>query len=186
MKEAGCKQISIGVESGNQEILDKAGKGTRLEQYVKAYQLLGKVGFEKRGSFILGLPYENARTLRDTIDFAKKLELDRAFFNICTPYPETRLFQMAERGDGLHLTTKSWKEFKRWGNAVIELEDVSRDRLMEWQRIATMEFYARPKIIFHYLKAFIGGDHNKFFYRPLIFGLKEFYKRKIKGNQETG
>jgi len=181
MKEAGCKQISIGVESGNQEILDKAGKGTRLEQYVKAYQLLGKVGFEKRGSFILGLPYENARTLRDTIDFAKKLELDRAFFNICTPYPETQLFQMAERGDGLHLTTKSWKEFKRWGNAVIELEDVSRDRLIEWQKIATMEFYARPKIIFHHIEAFIGGDHKKFYYRPLIFGLREFYNRKIKG-----
>ena len=180
MKKAGCKQISIGVESGNQEILDKAGKGIRLEQYVKAYELLGKVGFEKRGSFILGLPYENARTLRDTIDFAKKLKLDRAFFNICTPYPGTQLFQMAERGDGLHLTTNSWKEFKRWGNAVIELEDVSRDKLIEWQKIAMVEFYARPRIIFHHLKAFIGGDHKKFYYRPLLFGLREFYNRKIK------
>lgn len=180
MKEAGCKQISIGVESGNQEILDKAGKGIRLEQYVKAYELLGKIGFEKRGSFILGLPYENARTLRDTMDFAKKLKLDRAFFNICTPYPGTKLFQMAERGEGLHLTTKSWKEFKRWGNAVIELEEVSRDKLMECQKVATMEFYARPRIILHHLKAFISGDHEKFYYRPLIFGLKEFYNRKIR------
>lgn len=180
MKEAGCKQISIGVESGNQEILDKAGKGTNLDQYVRAYALLEKVGFEKRGSFILGLPYENSKTLRDTVDFAKKLKLDRAFFNICTPYPGTQLFQMAERGEGLHLTTNSWKEFKRWGNAVIELGDVSRDNLIEWQKIATMEFYARPRIIFHHLKAFIGGEHDKFFYRPLFFGLKEFYNRKIR------
>ena len=63
MKDAGCEQISIGVESGNQNILDIAGKGTKLEQYVRAYELTGKVGFEKRGSFILGLPYENAKTL---------------------------------------------------------------------------------------------------------------------------
>ena len=180
MKKAGCRQISVGVESGNQEILDKAGKGTKLEQYAKAYELLGKVGFEKRGSFILGLPYENAKTLRDTIDFAKKLKLDRAFFNICTPYPGTQLFQMAERGEGLHLAAESWKEFKRWGNAVIELEDTSRDELIEWQKIAMMEFYARPRIILHHLRAFIGGDHKKFYYRPLIFGLKEFYNRKIK------
>jgi len=184
MKKSGCKQISIGVESGNQEILDKAGKGTNLEQYVRAYKLLGKIGFEKRGSFILGLPYENAKTLRDTVDFAKKLKLDRAFFNIGTPYPGTQLFQMAERGEGLHLTTKSWKEFKRWGNAVIELEDTSRDELMEWQKIATMEFYARPRIIFHHLKAFLGGDHKKYYYRPLLLGLKEFYNRKIKRNKE--
>ncbi len=184
MKAAGCKQISMGVESGNQEILDKAGKGTELEQYVRAYKLLGKVGFEKRGSFILGLPYESAGTLRDTIDFAKKLKLDRAFFNICTPYPGTQLFQMADRGEGLHLTTRSWKEFKRWGNAVIELEDVSRDKLIEWQKIATMEFYARPRIIFHHLKTFLSGEHDKFFYRPLFFGLKEFYDRKIKRKQK--
>lgn len=180
MKDAGCKQISIGVESGNQEILNIAGKGVKLEQYVKAYELLGKVGFEKRGSFILGLPYENERTLRDTISFAKKLKLDRAFFNICTPYPGTELFQMAERGEGLRLTTNSWKEFMRWGNAVIELEDIPRDELIKWQKIAMMKFYARPRIIFHHLKLFLSGDHKKFYYRPLLFGLKEFYNQKIK------
>jgi len=93
---------------------------------------------------------------------------------------------MAERGEGLHLITKSWKEFKRWGNAVIELEDVSRDNLIEWQKIAMMEFYARPRIIFHHLKAFLGGDHKKYYYRPLLLGLKEFYNRKIKRYQEPG
>ncbi|MFC2001736.1 B12-binding domain-containing radical SAM protein [Chloroflexota bacterium] len=180
VKEAGCRQISIGVESGNQDILDKSGKGTTLEQYARAYELLGKIGFEKRGSFILGLPYENANTLRDTVDFAKKLKLDRAFFNICTPYPATKLFQMAEKGEGLHLITNSWKEFKRWGNAVIELDGLSRDDLMEWQKIAMMEFYARPRIVLHHLRTFIGGDHKKFYYRPLLFGLKEYYNRKIK------
>jgi len=180
MKEAGCKQISIGVESGNQEILDIAGKNIKLEYYARAYKLLGKTGFEKRGSFILGLPYENARTIRDTIDFAKRLRLDRAFFNICTPYPRTRLFEMAEKHEGIHLTSDSWKEFKRWGNAVVELDDVSREQLIEWQKIAMMEFYARPSIILHHIAEFLRGDHEKFYYRPLFFGLKEFYNRKIR------
>jgi anaerobic magnesium-protoporphyrin IX monomethyl ester cyclase len=180
MKEAGCKQISIGVESGNQEILDIAGKNIKLEHYIKAYKLLEKTGFEKRGSFILGLPYENARTIRDTIDFAKQLRLDRAFFNICTPYPQTRLFEMAEKREGIRLTSDSWKEFRRWGNAVIELEEVSREQLIDWQKIAMMEFYARPRIIMHHIVEFIRGNHEKFYYRPLFFGLKEFYHRKLK------
>ena len=190
MKEAGCRQISIGVESGNQEILDIAGKNIKLEHYVKAYKLLEETGFEKRGSFILGLPYETTQTLRDTIDFAKRLRLDRAFFNICTPYPQTRLFEMAEKHEGIRLTSDSWNEFRRWGNAVVELEEVSREQLIEWQKIAMMEFYARPRIILHHIAEFIRGDHKKFYYRPLFFGLKEFYYRKVKrffrkSHQET-
>lgn len=180
MKKAGCKRISIGVESGNQGILDKAGKGTGLEQCVRAYDLLGKVGFEKRGSFILGLPYENASTLRDTIEFAKKLKLDRAFFNICTPYPGTELFEMAERGEGLSLLEAPWEEFKRWGNAVVEVEGVSADGLKEWQETATMEFYARPRIILGHIIEFLKGNRERFYYRPLIFGLKVYCNRKIK------
>lgn len=180
MKEAGCEQVSIGVESGNQEVLSRTKKGITLEQCIEAYQLLKKVGFETRGSFMLGLPYENAQTLRNTVDFAKKLQLDRAFFNICTPYPGTPLFDMAKRGEGLSLLTQSWKDFRRWGNAVIELESVSRDELMEWQRVAMMEFYARPKVIFNHVKDFLRGEHAKYYYRPLLFGLAEFYARKIR------
>ena len=181
MKEAGCKHISMGVESGNQEILDKACKGIKLEEYIEAYKLFEKMGFEKRGSFILGLPYENAKTIQDTINFAKKLRLDRAFFNICTPYPETQLYDMAKKGEGLCLTTDSWEEFRRWGNAVIELDGISREDLIEWQKIAMMEFYTSPRVIWHHIKEFIKGDHTKFYYRPFLFGLKEFYRRKIKG-----
>ena len=129
---------------------------------------------------MLGLPHENVETLRNTIDFAKKLQLDRAFFNICTPYPGTPLFQMAEEGDGLSLLTKDWKEFKRWGDAVIELDGVSSDELIKWQRIAMMEFYARPKIIFNHIKEFLKGEHAKYYYRPLFFGLAEFYNQKLK------
>ena len=180
MREAGCEQVSTGVESGNQEILDGLKKGTKLEQYEEAYRMLKKIGFETRGSFMLGLPHENVETLRNTIDFAKKLQLDRAFFNICTPYPGTPLFQMAEEGDGLSLLTKDWKEFKRWGDAVIELDGVSSDELIKWQRIAMMEFYARPKIIFNHIKEFLKGEHAKYYYRPLFFGLAEFYNQKLK------
>ena len=44
-----------------------------------------------------------------------------------------------------------------------------------------MEFYARPRIILHHIVEFIKGDHKKFYYRPLFFGLKEFYHRKVEG-----
>ena len=181
MKSAGCVMMSIGVESGSQEILDSMKKGTTLEQCRESIRLLKKHGFVTRASFIMGLPGEDRRTLRKTIDFAKDLALDRAFFNIFTPYPGTPLFEMAERGEGgVQLLTHNWKDFTRSGNAVINLGDIDSEELMEWQKIAMMEFYARPRIIFNHLLEFIRGERAWYYYRPFFFGLKEFYKRKLR------
>lgn len=174
MKKAGCVKISMGVESGNQRILDGINKGTTLQQYTKGYRLLKRFGFETRGSFILGLPHETIETIMQTINFAKELDLDRAFFHIFTPYPGTELYAQALRGDGVRLITKDWKEFKRWGNAVIELDGITREELIESQKKAMTEFYARPKIILYHVKEFLRGQHSAFYYRPLWYAIKHF------------
>lgn len=177
MREAGCVQLSIGVESGNQEILDAVHKGTKLEQVEQAFVLLKKLGFETRGSFILGLPYENRGTIRRTINFAKRLKLDRAFFNVCTPYPGTDVWQNALAGDGCTLLSHDWSQFKRHGNAVIELVDVTREELIDLQRVATMEFYLRWPIVWDHLASYVRGAREGFYYRPLWFAMKERVRR---------
>lgn len=179
MREAGCVQVSIGVESGNQEILDSVHKGTKLAEVKRAFVMLKRLGFETRGSFILGLPYENRRTIRKTINFAKRLKLDRAFFNICTPYPGTDVWDNAVAGDGCTLLTHDWAEFKRHGNAVIELPDLSREELIDLQRVAMMEFYLRWPIVRDHLVSFFRGAREGFYYRPLWFAVKERIRRTI-------
>ncbi len=174
MRKAGCTQVSIGVESGNQRILNGVGKGTTLEQYRRGYRLLKKFGFETRGSFILGLPYETKETIRDTIKLAKELDLDRAFFNILTPYPGTEVYEQALEGDGVRLVTNDWKEFKRWGNSVIELDGITREELVELQKKAMTEFYARPRIILRHIQEFLKGEHSAFYYRPLWYAIGHY------------
>lgn len=168
MKKAGMIQLSIGVESGNQKILDSNLKKTKLEQYRSAYKLLTSLGIETRGSFILGLPYETPETLRDTINFAKSLDLTRAFFNIATPYPGSVLYDKAINEDGIRIVTKDWKEYQRWGNAVIELQDVSRLDLIKLQKRAMLEFYLRPHIIWHHLKQIVMKGHDISYYQPQV------------------
>lgn len=174
MKKAGCVKISMGVESGNQRILDDVKKGTTLQQYKAGYKLLKSFGFETRGSFILGLPYETRETIMQTINFAKELDLDRAFFHIFTPYPGTELYEKALSGQGLRLIEKNWREFKRWGNAVVELEKITREELIELQKEAMTKFYVRPKIILYHIKQFLRGQHSAFYYRPLWYAIKNF------------
>lgn len=157
------------VKSGNQKILDRVKKETRHEQYRVAFKLLTNLGLETRGSFMIGLPHEAPKTIRDTINFAKSLDLSKAFFNVVTPYPGSVLYDKAIIGDGIYLRTYDWKEYQRWGNAVIELEDVSSQELIKWQKRAMLEFYLRPQIIWHHLKYFVGVGHDPLYYKPQPF-----------------
>jgi anaerobic magnesium-protoporphyrin IX monomethyl ester cyclase len=80
MKKAGVKSLEFGIESGNQEILDYYNKKITLKQVEKSVKLSKKIGFFTVGNFILGAPIETEKHINDTISFAKKLNLDFAFF----------------------------------------------------------------------------------------------------------
>jgi anaerobic magnesium-protoporphyrin IX monomethyl ester cyclase len=173
MKAAGCTMISIGVESGNDEILKAVGKGESREDFRQAFAVLREAGLEARGSFILGLPGETVETLRASIRFAQELDMDRAFFNVATPYPRTRLWDLADQGAGMRFTTRDFGAFTRWGNAVIELPGLSATDLKHFQRQAMAAFYCQPRVIARHLKEYLQGDHAQYYYRPLLFGLRE-------------
>ncbi len=99
---------------------------------------------------MLGHPFETKQTIRETIDFAKSLKCYQAYINITTPYPGCELHAMAKSGyGGLRLLTDNWKEYRRYGNVVMEMNDLTADDLIEYQRQAYREFYLRPNIIWY-------------------------------------
>lgn len=95
IKSAGCFSIYIGFESGNQDMLDMLSKGTTLEQVVKAVRSCQKAGIEVRGSFILGLPHDTPELARQSVKFARKLNLDFVKFMLYTPEQGTELYDIA-------------------------------------------------------------------------------------------
>jgi len=153
MRDAGLNRISFGVESGNQHILDAAKKGTKLSQIVTAYENASSLGIETRMSIVFGLPFETKETIYRTIKFMKSLKSNQAYVNVGTPFPQTEYYEMAKTGyGGLRLLTDDWSEYRRWGNAVIEVNDLSKKDLVKLQRRAMIEFYLRPKQISYNLK----------------------------------
>lgn len=190
MKQAGVVEISMGIESGNQQILNMDKKGTRLEQYEQAYSWMRKLGFETRGSFILGHPYETHQTLRDTINFAKKLNLVRASCCIMTPYPGTEVYKMAMNGQGIHLLSNNWSDFTRYGKSVIRTDELGKEDLENYQKIFLAEFYTQPKVIFYHFLQLFKGNFSLYYYRPVIFAIYRkaaaFFRQfraKIKGDR---
>lgn len=179
MKNAGCEKFSVGIESGNAEQLKRIKKGITLDEVRQAVKLLHEEGFETDAGFIIGLSYDTEKTIEDTVRFAMSLDLDRANFNIATPYPRTEMFEQAKRDEGLHFVRTDWRDFKRWGNAVIRTDEVSADRLIELQRQIQMRFYLRPKIIERHLREFYAGNDSAYYHRPLLNAIHEWERSLV-------
>jgi len=92
MYAAGCRRIHYGIESGNQEILQRIGKGIRLEQVQQAVRWAQEAGINVKGYFMLGLPGDTEETMQQTINLAMDLNLDEVMFSLTTPFPGTRLW----------------------------------------------------------------------------------------------
>jgi len=93
MHQAGCRQIHYGIESGNEKILAATAKHISLDQVRQAVTWTHEAGIRSKGYFMLGLPGDTEKTMRQTIDFAADLPLDDAMFSITTPFPGTRLWE---------------------------------------------------------------------------------------------
>jgi len=92
MKEAGCRLLIVGYESGNQEILKNIKKGATIEMAERFTANCKKLGLVIHGDYIIGLPGETHQTIRKTIDFAKRMDTETIQVSIAAPYPGTELY----------------------------------------------------------------------------------------------
>jgi len=146
MRKAGCYSVGLGIESGSPQILKNVKKNLNLALVEEKLVLLKSVGIRAYGFFILGLPGETQKTVRETIDFAKKNPFDRVWFNILTPYPGSEIFEEYVKQQKLTFETVSWGEMD--GNYASYKTAVPLKDLEKYQKKALREFYQRPKIIF--------------------------------------
>ena len=145
MRQAGCKMISYGLESGSQAVLDACKKGISLEQSERAIRLTREAGIPSMGYFILGLPGETRETVRESVAFAKRVAPDYVNFHIATPFPGTELFEQAVANKWL--TSTDWNDFEEEGAAVMQAGELSIAELEAWQKKAMRAFYMRPSKI---------------------------------------
>jgi len=160
MRKAGCHTIYLGIESGSQKILDLIQKGTNLVQVERAVEILKGAKINVLGSFIIGIPGETIKSIKKTIKFAKKLNLNFAQFSICTPYPGTKLFDIArEKG---FLLTRDWSKYTIL-DPVMKTPGILSKELKRWLLKAYLSFYLRPKFLLEQVKR-----RDLFFFRKAL------------------
>ena len=109
LNKAGCKWVSYGVESGNQQILDTVKKKITLEKVRESVKMGKDAGLNVLVSFILGLPGETKETMVQTARFAQELETYYGF-HVLAPFPGTEVRENREEY-GIEILTNDWSKY---------------------------------------------------------------------------
>ncbi len=154
MKKSGCYAIAYGIESASPEIVKILQKDITIGQVESAVRATREAGIQVVGYFMLGSPGETPETIRQTIDFARKLRVDFAQFSVTTPFPGTELYDIYMRG---RQESPAWESFIYAGTdnpttPVFESDNLTRDDLKDWTRRAYRAFYLRPSYVWQRLR----------------------------------
>jgi anaerobic magnesium-protoporphyrin IX monomethyl ester cyclase len=138
MKAAGCTAVSFGIESANPQILKTIKKGITLKQVEDAVNMCKRAAIMPFASFILGLPGETPQTIKETMDFGKRLKkLGLSFgFHLLAPFPGTEVREDSKRY-GIKILTDDWSQYHA-NRAIVETPAVNQKTLdkivIEWEQ----------------------------------------------------
>lgn len=164
MKKANVKQITFGIESGNQDVLDFYNKKITLNKIREAIDLSKEMGFITGGNFILGAPLETKKHIENTIKFACSLPLDSAGFSILQYAYGSDLWREAVES-GRILKNQRNGEIGQYADSTIGLGNFTTKELFEYRNRAIKKFYFRPKYILYQLFNIIhSGELSRILY----------------------
>ena len=136
LSETGCELVSLGIESGNDNILKLANKRMTAQDNYFAVRELASKGIKTKGFFIIGLPGETEQTARQTIDFSLMLKdkgLISADFYFLTPFPGTAIWKNPEFF-GIKIKDRDFTKYLQAGKTakcVVETKELSSERIEE-------------------------------------------------------
>lgn len=133
IKEANCKQITFGLESGSQRILSMLKNNqTTVEQNKIAVKLVKESGILACGSFMIGNPTETEEEIMQTKKFIIENELDGFGVSVTTPFPGTKLWEMCKE-KGIIPEKIDWSNFNL-SNLTFGLTDIPPEKMERIQK----------------------------------------------------
>lgn len=165
MKKAGCWEISFGLETGSNELLQKMDKAASVEKSEQAIKWTADAGIRTKGLFMLGYPGENQETIQKTINFIRRIPMTIMNLTKFTPYPGSPVYRDLY---GTNIRDDHWEKMNGmnfvWAPEGITVEQLDR----QYQKILS-SFYHRPKVAAYYAK--LTFQYPTHLFRLLRFGM---------------
>jgi len=182
LKRAGARLFCVGIESGDQLLLDGMKKNLKLPQVRQFFDDAKQAGILIHGCFIVGGPGETRETMEKTLTLAKELNPDTAQFFPMMVYPGTEAYHWAEDQDYL-LTGdfRQWITDKGLHSCVINRPGLSNIDLLDFCDYARRAFYLRPSFIG---KKIAQGLTDYYEFKRLLKGMRTFSKFIFRKNAD--
>src|SRR5712692_171581 len=171
MKEAGCRLLIVGFESGDPEILKNIKKGATVEQARAFMKNCKKLGLVVHGDFQVGHPGETPETIERTIQFAMELDPETIQVSMSHPYPGTEFDAYLKKHNYAVDSVMTDEEGHQL--PVFEYPGLSRKDIMHAVEQFYDRYYFRPHVIFRILRRAIFDANDR---RRLYIEGKEFLK----------
>lgn len=170
MKNAGCYEVRMGVEAGNDYIRNSIYKRNMSEKQIfDAIKIIKKYNLQLRLQFIIGAPYENIEMMEESFNMAKKSGADYVLFPVLIPLPSTEMKEICEKENLIE--KERFENFQdMFTNPVVKTKFASSNEIKKI--INKIRLYQIKKYIY---EGFLKG--GPFFIWDLLVFLT-YYKRK--------
>ena len=169
MREAGCRLLIVGFESGDPQILKNIKKGATVERARDFARDCHKLGLTVHGDFILGLPGETKESIRNTINFAKQLDVETIQVSMAHAFPGTEFYEYA-RTNGFITNENKMTDEGGHQLAHIEYPGLPADYVLEMVHKFYDEYFFRPKAAWRVVrKAIANGDLKRLYHESRSF-----------------
>ena len=159
MKDAGCRLMIVGYETGDPQILKNIKKGATLEQARKFTKEAHRLGLIIHGDFIVGLPGETKASIEKTIAFAKELDCETIQVSVGHAFPGTEFHQYLTENS--YLTNITMTDDGGHQLPQMDYPDLTRADLMESVERFYAEYYFRPRAAWRLVRKAL-TDVNEF------------------------
>lgn len=153
MHQAGLRNINVGIESSDAEILKKSQRlpiANDYQEEMVAY--CHRLGITVAAFYLIGLEDDTEESIRQTVAYAKKLNTQVAQFAIVTPYPGTRFFAKLE-AEG-RIISHNWEDFDEY-TPVFKHQNLTGEELLTLKEWAFNSYYFRPAYFFKHMPKYL-------------------------------
>ena len=180
MRQAGLRHVVVGYESGNDTILKTIRKGITKERALRFTKDCQKLGLSVHGAFIMGLPGESRATISETIEFAKRLDLNSIQASLASPYPGTEFYDLCVANDWI--ASDSLLDGSGHQKCTISYPHLSAAEIFNSVEEFYNRFYFRPKYILRSIGRMIVDSVER---KKLLAEGKQYlaYMKKRRGSQ---
>jgi len=145
LRGAGLRHVVVGFESGNDQILMNIKKGVTKARALQFAKDCKKLGLSIHGAFIMGLPGENRDTVRETIEFAKAMDLNSIQASLASPYPGTEFYDLCKQQGWIN--SDNFLDESGHQKCIINYPNYSNREIFNSVEEFYNKFYFRPKYI---------------------------------------